>query len=85
MKILYNFIVDIFYSVIIFLKCRDMYIVIKNEENNYLTDQQVAQLVKVLADKPGDLSLIPESTWWKERTITPKNYPLTFTDTLSHV
>lgn len=38
MKILYNFIVDIFYSVIIFLKCRDMYIVIKNEENNYLTD-----------------------------------------------
>lgn len=29
--------------------------------------RETAQLVKALADKPKDMSLIPEPTWWKQR------------------
>lgn len=28
----------------------------------------MAQKVRVLAARPGDLSLVPGTTWWKERT-----------------
>lgn len=32
-----------------------------------LSGQQMAQFIKALATKPDDLSMISESTWWKNR------------------
>ena len=39
-----------------------------NNKNENSGVSKTAQQVRVLATKPGDLSSIPELTWWKERT-----------------